>query len=153
LVTVSCFDTFGTLKDSAFSIAFTDSAFTGSYGYAWADNPSAVRYQPSPWYQKAQIVGLSAPVSTPIMINRNGTGDYVVEFPGVPVVSSTVSVASYGGTNTSCKVVGWGSNTPAGALALADRRVNVTVRCFDASGNPADSRYAITYMTNESIIP
>ena len=151
-VSVSCFDTFGTLKDSAFSIAFTDSMFTGSYGYAWAHDPSAARYQPSSSYQKAQIVGQSAPVSAPIMINRNGTGDYVVEFPGVPVVSSTVSVASYGGTNTSCKVVGWGATAPVG-LALADRRVNVTVRCFDASGNPADSRYAITYMTNEYIIP
>lgn len=150
-VQVNCFAPNGAAKDSAFSVAFTDGAFTGSYGYAWANAPTTARYAPSSSYQKAQIVGLSTPVAASVMVNRNGTGDYLVEIPGVAPFASNVSVSAYA-SNNSCKVAGWGAGASVGPN-LTDRRENVSVRCFNASGAPADSLFAITYMTNELVIP
>ncbi len=150
-VGVSCFATNGTAKDSAFSIDFTDSAFTGTYGYAWANEPSTARYVPAGSWQKVEILGVPGAAVSPVVINRSSVGNYLVEIPGVAPFSSAVTVSAYG-SNNNCKVASWNAGASVGPN-LADRRENVNVLCFNASGAPADSFFAMTYMTNEVVIP
>jgi hypothetical protein len=149
-VDVRCYDSAGNPKDSAFSVAFTDSGFPGTFAYVWEDNATRTdRYAPNSLYQKAKIRTRSGSVPASIMSTRNNTGDYTLELPGVAPFSSNVHVTSYGsGNNVSCQVASWSAGTSVGPN-LEDRRENVNIRCFNPSGAAADSRFAMTYTTNE----
>jgi choice-of-anchor B domain-containing protein len=105
-------------------------AVTASLGYAWADQPAAAIYEPSPTYAFNSAGG-------PITVNRQGTGRYSVRFAGLGgqgTVGGNVEVTPYGTDLVRCKVDGWNSGS-------ADFIANVV--CFDPAGTAADARYTV----------
>lgn len=99
-------------------------------GYAWANNPTAATYTPSPIYSYNSSGG-------PITITRAGVGRYSVKFAGLGgngVAGGHVQVTAYGPGSETCKVENWASGG-------ADFVVNV--RCFRSPGAPLDTRYTI----------
>ena len=108
----------------------------GGFGYAWAHDATAGRYAPSTTYSRN-------PSGGPIEVTRSGTGTYAVRFAGLGgggAAGGHVQVTAYGPSSETCKVEGWNSS---GDDFVAE------VRCFDASGNPADARYAVLVMGPE----
>lgn len=101
-------------------------------GWVWASLPDAT----SPYTPGADFIYNSA--SGAITVHPISRGNYVVEFDnlydGAP---SNVQVAAYQSTGY-CVVVGWtGSDTTLDAL----------VRCFDATGVPANTRFTLLYQS------
>ncbi len=98
----------------------TAAAAVGStWGYAWANLPTTTDYTPTTAYQR-QSNGQHASV------HRNGTGDYVVTFPGIasPTSGGVVQVTAYD-TNGACQSDGWfnsGSNVVASVICFARAR-------------------------------
>jgi hypothetical protein len=152
-VNVNCFDTYGNPKDSAFSVALQESGFPGTFAYAWVDNPWANESDPSAFYQRSFIAGDGGGIQpTPIHVNRQGDGAYQLTIPGVPDANTSVNVAAYA-SNRSCRVASWFAGTPAnGGLSRSDRRELVFVRCFAPDGTPADTQFAITFLSREIVV-
>jgi hypothetical protein len=153
-VNVNCFATDGTPADSQFALLFSKGSPNGSasYTYAWASNPwSTTNYVPSTTYQSGAIAACpSEPTPAPVNITPLSTGVYSVNFPGMffsntvgGLNMSNVKVSAYGWSGEYCSVSGW-SGTTANASA--------TVVCFDASGNPVDSYFTVTYSSSNFII-
>jgi len=104
-----------------------------TYGFVWADQPSAASYAPNSSY--AYNDSGTAP-----HITRSGTGQYQVAFPGLSALYATsgnVQVTAYGGTSNYCKVAGWSGDT-------------VSVACFNTAGNPVDSEYTVLFLFPDS---
>ncbi|HET6468327.1 MAG TPA: hypothetical protein VFG43_08120 [Geminicoccaceae bacterium] len=100
----------------------------GRKGFVWANNPTAASYTPSATYAHNDSGGA-------VTITRSASGTYLVRFAGLGAngpAGGHVQVTGYGSDNRECKIVGWGS-------AAVDFTVNV--RCFDAAGAAADSRF------------
>jgi hypothetical protein len=109
------------------------SAAGGTFGYVWADQPTAPSYTPSAAYQ-TNSAGLAN------TIRRTGPGSYVVTFPGLARSrnAGTVNVTAYGELRTTyCNNAGWGANASGG--------VDVVVLCTDTNGNAADAQFNATY--------
>lgn len=102
------------------------------FGFVWADQSTAASYLPNSIYQYNSAHSGQA-VNT---VTRQGVGSYTVFLPNLGSASGTVLVTAYGGTSVSCKVAGWG---PSGTTQT------IAVRCFDANGQAADSRYTVSY--------
>lgn len=133
------------------ALAVAVSAQTSAY--AWADEPTSSAYAPSALYSYSST-------GQPIRVARNGMGTYAVTFEGLGGngrAGGHVQVTAYGPGSEMCKVVNWNSG---GADFI------VGVRCYDAAGNPVDTRYAIlvtwpdrssagprTHSTGELVIP
>src|SRR5262249_22594154 len=76
-VSVRCADPNGALVDSYFDATYTEKTkLSGKLAYVWADQPGSASYTPSTFYQ-FNSKGLTN------TITRNGTGSYVVKFPGL----------------------------------------------------------------------
>ena len=102
----------------------------GQMGYVWANNPTADSYTPSATYAYNGAGG-------PITITRSGTGSYAVRFTGLGgggTPGGHVQVTAYGNGSENCKVSGWSSS---GSDFVT------YIRCFDVSGNPANTRYTV----------
>jgi hypothetical protein len=100
------------------------------WGYVWANDPAAASYTPSLQYQRS-LTG------APITVERTGVGAYTVHFTKLGIYyGGTVDVTAYGTGSETCKVGSWGP-------LLSDMRVYV--RCFDAAGNAADTRFAAAF--------
>jgi len=98
------------------------------WAYVFASNPSAASYTPS---VQRNLTGAAS------RITRSGTGAYTVGFTNLGIYyGGTVDVTALGSTGANCKVSSW---VP--VLAL----MNVDVRCFDASGNPVDAKFAASF--------
>jgi hypothetical protein len=105
----------------------------GTFGYVWADQPTAASYAPAAAYQ-ANSAGLTNTVT------RTSTGSYIVTFPGLARSrnAGTVNVTAYGELRTTyCNNAGWGPNAAGG--------VDVVVLCTDTNGNAADAQFNATY--------
>jgi hypothetical protein len=138
-VSVRCADTNGSLVDSYFDATYTEKTkLAGKFGYVWADQPTSASYTPSTFYQY-NSKGLTN------TITRNGTGSYVVKFPGLwrATNGGTVKVTTYGPVSTRCKVTSWG---PSGA------DVFVGVLCVNSFGTPVDSYYTMTYANKINLL-
>jgi hypothetical protein len=117
----------------AATLAAPTLANAASYGYVWADQPTASTYIPSTLYQANSKGKLN-------IINRTGPGQYTVLFPGLANDRNggTVDVTAYGpGARTFCGVVSWGRS--------GRRDVAVNVRCADSGGALVDSQFDATY--------
>lgn len=129
-VGVSCHGADGAPSDSAFSVLAFGSAGGDREGYAWAEQPAATRYAPSPLYSAATGGGA-------VRVERRAAGSYSVHFGALaPAAGATphAQVTAYGPGPGHC---GLGPLAGAGADLVAD------VRCFDASQAPADRRFSI----------
>src|SRR5262249_23734284 len=118
---------------AALAVLPASASAAGTFGYVWADQPTAASYTPSAAYQATP-----ARLATPI--TRTSPGSYVVTFPGLARSKNagTVNVTAYGDLRTTyCNNAGWGSNGAGG--------VNVVVLCTDTNGNPADAQFNATY--------
>jgi hypothetical protein len=139
-VNVACQTPAGTLVDSYFTATFHEAiGLLGTLtdasperGYVWANDAFAASYTPSSSYSYNSD-GLTN------TITRSSTGVYQVTLPGLATSRGHVEVTAYGpsAASTRCKVASWGSSG-------SDEFVNV--RCFDATGAAADSRYALTFV-------
>ncbi len=126
--TVRCSDHAGRPRDARYSALALWSLGTSKVGYVWANNATAASYAPLPAYAYNSTGG-------GVRVIRVGAGVYRVTFSklGDAAQGGNVQVTSYGGNGQYCKVASWGSG---GADFVAN------VRCFGASGRPADSRFS-----------
>jgi hypothetical protein len=134
IVNVNCFDPAGRPRGTMFSASFTaGGGSANTIAFAWADQPAASSYTPSPTYQYNNTGGAST-------ISRAGTGDYTVSIPNGATLADrgTVKVTSYGTGSGVCKVNHWNAD-------FGSSRMNVHVRCFASGGAPSDERFSIVY--------
>ena len=95
--------------------------------YAWANQPNAASYTPSPLYQ------FSIPAGQ-ITISRLATGSYAVHVPDT-LNNGNVQVTAYGGSGSAqCKVNSW---TPA---------TGIRALCFSTTGSPIDSLFDVSFV-------
>ncbi len=131
-VYVDCFDASGAPVNgdfAAFYQARTAAPPSGFIGFAWADQPTAANYFPSPAYSFNSTGGA-------IDILRTGVGAYVVAFDGASPKGNPL-VTAYGDVAAHCEIADWVRNGAYG--------VEVFVRCFNGAGAPADEYYDISY--------
>ncbi|YAF93990.1 MAG: hypothetical protein AB3A66_15295 [Nodularia sp. CChRGM 3473] len=146
LVNVNCFNSSGNLVDTRYNLSYmTDVAIgidvsedTDYGGYVWANNPTAGFYTPDPTYQLNNTGGTNT-------ITRNSLGKYTVRFPNLkPSNRTTAQVTAYGSASEYCTVNFWNSDGSGGT--------NVNVQCFNSLGNLVDTRFTLTYLTNQQIL-
>jgi hypothetical protein len=125
---------------ASFKVAFTAALLAGvsfgaaeagqKVGWVWANQESAASYTPDIDYSFNSAGGA-------VGITRSSAGVYNVSFAGLGSGTqfSNVLVSGYQ-TNGTCKVSGWN----VGAASIG-------VLCFDAAGNPADSKYTLLYQS------
>ena len=121
-VRVSCFDQNGAAADRRFVLLAMrgEANDRGDLAYAWLQNGTSASYAASEAYR-------FGPGS--MNVTRTAVGRYAVEL-GAPANSeNAVIVTAYGSSNR-CGVQSWGGG-----------RVNI--RCYDARGNPADTRASV----------
>jgi len=149
-VRVSTYDFKGEPRDSKFTLNFSDDVGYGiripedrlnMYGaYVLADQPLAAEYRAFDFYHFNNFTGESVAES---LITRLGLGSYRVRFDGLKSANkSTALVSAYGRRGEYCTIGGW--NGIGGT--------NVNVNCFNAGGEPADSRFILTYLTDETVL-
>ncbi|MEZ4457196.1 MAG: Ig-like domain-containing protein [Gemmatimonadales bacterium] len=98
--------------------------------YLWANDPSSASYSPSATYEHLSSGGHAT-------ITRSGVGSYSVSLPGLGATGAqrtNVQISASGTGPAFCKSAGW---TSAGA------DLTVQVRCFEAGGAPADTRFTL----------
>ncbi len=134
---ILCFAPGGAAQDSEFEAVFA-SAGTSSptdLSYLWADQPTSASYTPDSVYQFNSGGGTDT-------ITLDSTGNYTVAIPNIGVNAGTVKVTAYGDGGVNCDVGGWyGSPT-----------VDVNVLCTDASGDPVDAYYSMTWVNDASLL-
>lgn len=103
-------------------------------GWVWANQPDAVgSYTPSTSYSYNSASGA-------VSITPSGPGVYSVSFDGLGSnLTDNVLVTAYE-TNGYCQVGSWGGGS--------GNAVTITVRCFDASGVPANSYFDLVYQAH-----
>jgi hypothetical protein len=145
-VWVNCFNNDGTPADTYFTLNFTDQSpgATPSYQYAWADQPTASSYTPSPYYQKGSRARECGTDAGTVTISRNDVGNYTAILPVLSPAGSNVKVTAYGWGNETCKVVGW--------YGAGNGGTAVNIACYDATGQPVDTYYDFVYASNDWII-
>ncbi len=111
--------------------------------YVWAHDPTAASYTPVAAYQWNSV----HPFEAVNRVNRVSVGVYRVLMKDLLGTRGTVSVTAYGTSSSYCNVGAW--------FPVADRggtSQQVEVRCFTHAGNPADSRFTVSY-TNRASTP
>jgi hypothetical protein len=110
-------------------------------GYVWANNPSVSgTYTPSTTYQwnSATLSNNSNRVT------NLSTGSYRVRLPRLaPANKTTTQVTAYGSNSNYCNVRSWVSDGSGGT--------NANVKCFNSVGQPVNSRFTLTYLTDDNI--
>lgn len=109
-------------------------AVASADGYVWASQPDALSYTASTGYERNSTGGS-------VQITRSAVGVYQVRFTGMATSGGVAHARPYGsGNNKICTVASWGASG-------ADQVINV--RCFDASGVPANSLFT-AHFTNRT---
>lgn len=145
IVNVRCFDATGSPSDSRFTLNFASAAHINggnSYSYAWANNATSAAYTPHLSYQKGYIGGDVGDIATDITAGRVSTGLYYVDLPAMSATGSNVQVTAYGTGSEHCKVSGWSGGT---------YDTTAQIRCFDADGDPTDTRFVIVYTGDKAL--
>lgn len=139
-INIRCHDVAGNLVNTRFIALYNSQQLTtpgGQWGaYLWTDSPSATSsYTPSATYQW----NASGLLSTVV---RTSTGNYNVTLTGqTSEFPSSLLVTAYGDGSEYCKLVNWGT----GSTSTSNMAY---VRCFAANGQPADSRFTLSYFTS-----
>src|SRR5262249_44712191 len=109
----------------------------GAGAYIWADQPSAMSYQPASFYNWNSS-GVANSVA------HGGAGVYKVTLPSSDTSGGSFEVTAYGLGPEHCKLQNW--------VPSADGKgVVATVLCFDATGSPLDTRFSLHYLQNHSV--
>ncbi|MEM1392183.1 MAG: hypothetical protein AAF757_05935 [Cyanobacteria bacterium P01_D01_bin.116] len=110
-------------------------------GYVWANKPNVSgTYTPSTTYQwnSATLSNSSNRVT------NLSTGSYRVRLPRLaPANKTTTQVTAYGSNSDYCNVRSWVSDGSGGT--------NANVRCFNSAGQPVNTRFTLTYLTDDNI--
>lgn len=135
-VNIRCFDPAGALADTRFVAHFTNrTAPGGNFAYFWAHDPTAAGpYQPFASYAYDST-------GVPSQVERTGTGTYIVYLNALSDLypdhydDGHLQVTAYSMDPVHCgiRVIGDENPTPLG------------VHCYDASGDPVDSRFTVSY--------
>jgi hypothetical protein len=116
-------------------------------GYVWANSPTAADYIPSASYQFNSWDGISESRKNRVL--RLGVGRYEVLFHGLPGDDAHASipiVTAYGADAASCRVERFAT----GFLTSDDGDITrVRVRCQSAAGAALDTRFLLTYVTDQ----
>ena len=137
-VTVRCFDAAGAPADSVFDASYIrPTTSSAPFAYLWAQDPAAASYTPSTYHQFNSTGAANT-------IVRHSTGDYTVTLPGLAAAGGTVKVTAFSATPSFCKASEWGA-------AGADEQVDVL--CFDSTGAPADTKFALSSRTTRASWP
>jgi hypothetical protein len=137
LVHIRCFTVTGVRADTHFTMSYTNPAgFGNDFAYVWANKPTTASYVPSQPYQANSSGAVN-------QIKRRGTGSYLVELPNLGQEAGHVQVTAYGPGPKRCKVGSWG---PVGT------KQDIRVFCYAPSGNPADSRFTLTYVRDGNVL-
>ncbi|NUT20067.1 MAG: hypothetical protein HOV77_12830, partial [Hamadaea sp.] len=143
VLSIRCFTAAGVAADSYFVAHFTNrtSAYA-TFAYFWAhDAYSATPYTPSTAYSYDSTGG--SPLAW-----RQSQGVYMVQMPTVdahyPVDNNDghYQVTAYGTAPVRCEVHGENDETP----------TPIGVFCVDAFGNPADTRFSISYSRGVNVL-
>lgn len=151
IVTVYCFDYAGAPADADFLLqhvsGVTDRSAEGAYevwprgAYLWSNHgEQASSYIPGVNFQFNTTGAQNS-------VEWRSTGTYMVTLPGLAEGSGTFMVTAYGNQYgltvplAHCQLAGW----------YLDETDNLyaEVRCYDSAGNPADSRFNLTYVRPE----
>lgn len=133
-IRVNCFSLDGRPVDGQFTLLFYKESRGAIWAnaYLWANQPLVEAYTPSTAYQWNSKGLLNT-------VRRLGVGQYQVTLPGLNVPGGTVLVTAYGSGTERCKVGEWNR--------LGNDTV-VNVYCFDVSGNPVDTTFTLSFMTD-----
>jgi len=104
------------------------STLASKVGYVWVDQP-ANTYTASTAYQYNSSGGA-------IDITHSATGVYQVRFVGLADPGGVAHAQAYGPTSNYCAIMSWSD-------AGSDQ--TVSVRCYDAAGSLADSRFTANF--------
>lgn len=140
VVRVHCFTFAGAPTDAHFTASFAaGGGAANTIAFAWAHDPTAASYTPSPTYQYNNRGGLAT------VTHGSIPGSYSVSLPDSFGASSAggVKVTSYGWSTDVCKVVSWGPTATAEV---------VNVQCYDTAGNPADEQFSLVYVNGMNIL-
>lgn len=133
-VRVRCFRPGGQRSDSRYSVGveWPGTAVPSRRGFAWADNPTATTYVPSPAWSFNGSGGS-------IRAARTGIGVYSITFAGLgggERQGGHVLVTAFGpDRGVNCKAADWSSGGP---------DFTVRVACLAPGGRPVDSRYNVS---------
>ncbi len=126
-VNVRCFNPAGQPADTRFAaLMVRPQATDPDLGFAWADRPSSSSYTPNSTYSHNGSGGA-------IRARRDAPGSYELELEGFASSSVASQVTAYNSPGVRCKTDGATSNAAG---------LTVKVKCFNAGGNPVDSRYS-----------
>ncbi|MEZ5402690.1 MAG: BACON domain-containing protein [Bryobacteraceae bacterium] len=138
---VTCFNSAGAPADIAFRYLFQFDARTSaawSSGYLWNNqesNSSPEGYTPTPYYSWHSRGG-------DINVRRWSPGAYRARFAGLgPAPNGGTALLTGYGNNARCRIQDW----------TAGVDVDIEVRCFTASGNPVDTRFMLTFLTDTAL--
>ncbi|MDH3545858.1 MAG: hypothetical protein OEN22_02090 [Gammaproteobacteria bacterium] len=120
---VRCFTATGAAIDSQFSLLYTTEQAAREQAYAWAGGASGGRADLRYAYNSA---------GSAVTIERTGPGVYSVALGNIVGEGGNGQVTAYGSTGNRCNVGGWGAG-------------RVLIRCFDARGHAADSRFSALF--------
>jgi hypothetical protein len=132
-VDVRCHNSAGTLTNSSF-VVYYHTAVSGSIGGAYLlnSNPTSaldIPYNAPSGYRYNEFGGISR-------ITRTDTGVYENRLPGHGAGDGIAHVTAYGTDSAYCNV--------SSSLADGDDQL-VRVRCYDTSGQPANSGYSLDF--------
>lgn len=144
-IEVRCFQRSGVLTDARFYVWFGQFSANGpfSYGYAWAEQPATMFYVPDPFYQIVYRAGLGGGFQGPANVTRIGTGQYLVQFPGLDDgAARNFIVSAYGSSTNICNL---------SAVSATTQGIQATVNCWTpGSGTTAvDDLFVINAGSNE----
>lgn len=136
-VAVGCYSGDGTPSDQKFTVAlvrrFTPLGLRPAQsGNAYVFQPGDATTAPTAQYFYDNAAPASVPTAT-----RTGVGNYTITFAGIDLSRGVVTVVPVGATwdldAKSCSVANW---TP---------KIGIHLRCYDASGNPVDTSYSVSF--------
>jgi hypothetical protein len=143
IVNVACFSPAGTPIDGMFTAmvenySAPNSTLYQSYkkAYVWADQPNTASYSPAPGYSYNSANSINS-------IQRIGIGTYDVQLGRMNEVGGNVQVTAYGDNSDYCKVQNW---------STANGVTTARVRCFNALGQSADSRFSLNYQMRNTLM-
>jgi len=139
-VLVRCFDPTGAPADSRFTLAYANLTGNRTQGlaYVFGNQPTVASYTPPLNYQYN-----STGATNTITRTAGQAGVYTINAPGLAASGGHVQVTAYGTGGEWCTAWNWG---PSGA------DLHIQIRCYNAAGAPADSRFTMSYARNGNIL-
>jgi hypothetical protein len=139
-VKVRCFGPTGNPADSRFTVSYTNRTGTSTRPlvYVFASQPAAASYTPPANYQYN-----STGAANTITKQAGTAGVYTINAPDVAGATGNVQVTAYGPGSEWCTAWNWANSGTA---------LRIQVRCWSATGAPADSKFTMTYARNGNLL-